>query len=115
MYVICALYHFTQFPDTAAIKPALLDLCLSQKVKGSLLLAREGINGTIAGPRSGIDAVLAHIKALPGCADLEWKEATSEDPPFGKMKVRLKKEIVTMGQPNVDPKAHVGHYVEPQD
>jgi len=115
MYVICALYHFTQFPDTAAIKPALLDLCLSQNVKGSLLLAREGINGTIAGPRVGIDAVLAHIKSLPGCGDLEWKEATSEEPPFGKMKVRLKKEIVTMGQPNVDPKAHVGNYVEPQD
>ena len=115
MYVICALYHFTQFSDTAAIRPALLDQCLTQQVKGTLLLAREGINGTIAGPRSGIDAVLAHIKAPPGCANLEWKEATSEDPPFGKMKVRLKKEIVTMGQPNVDPKAHVGHYVEPQE
>ena len=115
MYVICALYHFTQFSDTAAIRPALLDQCLTHNVKGSLLLAREGINGTIAGPRSGIDAVLAHIKALPGCADLEWKEATSEEAPFGKMKVRLKKEIVTMGQPNVDPKAHVGNYVEPQE
>ncbi len=115
MYVICALYHFTRFSDPAAIKPALLELCQAHDVEGSLLLAGEGVNGTIAGPRSGIDAVLAHIKALPGCADLEWKEAHSEHPPFGKMKVRVKKEIVTMGQPDVDPKAHVGHYVEPED
>jgi UPF0176 protein len=72
-------------------------------VKGTLLLAREGINGTIAGPRAGIDAVLAHIRALPGCADLEWKESTAR-PALRRMKVRLKKEIVTMGQPDVDPR-----------
>lgn len=115
MYRIVALYHFTRFPDPAAVKPALLEICLHHQVTGSLLLAQEGINGTIAGPQAGIDAVLAHIKSLPGCANLEWKEATSDQPPFGKMKVRLKKEIVTMGQPDVDPTAHVGHYVEPQD
>lgn len=115
MYTIAALYHFTRFADPAALRDPLLELCKAQDVKGSLLLAREGINGTIAGPRAGIDAVLAHIRALPGCADLEWKEATSEDAPFGRMKVRLKKEIVTMGQPDVDPKARVGHYVEPED
>ncbi|WP_278924103.1 oxygen-dependent tRNA uridine(34) hydroxylase TrhO [Pseudophaeobacter profundi] len=115
MYRIAALYHFTRFTDPAALKPALLDLCLQQQVTGSLLLAQEGINGTIAGPASGIEAVLTHIKALPGCADLEWKEATSDHAPFGKIKVRLKKEIVTMGQPDVDPKARVGHYVEPED
>jgi UPF0176 protein len=115
MYIIAALYHFTRFDDPAAVKPALLELCLAQDVSGSLLLAREGVNGTIAGPRAGIDAVLAHLKALPGCADLEWKEATSDRAPFGKMKVRLKKEIVTMGQPDVDPRASVGHYVDPRD
>jgi UPF0176 protein len=115
MYIIAALYHFTRFDDPAALKPALLDLCLAQNVSGSLLLAPEGVNGTIAGPRAGIDAVLAHLKSLQGCADLEWKEATSDRAPFGKMKVRLKKEIVTMGQPDVDPKARVGHYVTPQD
>lgn len=114
MFRIAALYHFTRFPDPAAIKPALLALCQAEGVKGSLLLAQEGINGTIAGPHGGIDAVLAHIRALPGCADLEWKEATASEPPFGKMKVRLKKEIVTMGQPDVDPRASVGHYVEPE-
>lgn len=115
MYTIAALYHFTRFADPAALKPALLELCLAQQVKGTLLLASEGINGTIAGPRAGIDAVLAHIRALPGCSDLEWKEATADHPPFARMKVRLKREIVTMGQPDVDPRARVGHYVEPQD
>jgi len=115
MYTIAALYHFTRFADPAALKPALLQLCLDQGVTGTLLLAGEGINGTIAGPRTGIDAVLAHIRALPGCAGLEWKEATASHPPFARMKVRLKREIVTMGQPDVDPRARVGHYVEPQD
>ncbi|GGX38231.1 UPF0176 protein [Tateyamaria omphalii] len=115
MYTIAALYHFTRFDDTAAIKGPLAALCCGQDVKGTLLLAPEGINGTIAGPRAGIDAVLAHIRALPGCSDLEWKESTSESPPFGKMKVRLKREIVTMGQPDVDPAARVGHYVDPAE
>ena len=115
MYTIAALYHFTRFADPAALRDPLLDLCRAQSVKGTLLLAQEGINGTIAGPRAGIDAVLAHIRALPGCADLDWKEATADHPPFGKMKVRLKKEIVTMGQPDIDPRARVGNYVEPED
>ncbi|MCI5100645.1 rhodanese-related sulfurtransferase [Phaeobacter italicus] len=115
MYTIAALYHFTRFEDPAALKPALLELCEANAVKGSLLLAQEGINGTIAGPRAGIDAVLSHIRALPGCAGLEWKEAESDHPPFGRMKVRLKKEIVTMGQPDVDPRASVGNYVEPEE
>ncbi len=115
MYTIAALYHFTRFPDHIALRAPLAKLCCAQSVKGTLLLAQEGINGTIAGPRAGIDAVLAHIRALPGCADLEWKEATADHPPFGKMKVRLKKEIVTMGQPDIDPRARVGNYVEPQE
>ncbi len=115
MYTVAALYHFTAFPDPAAIKPGLAKLCCGQGVKGSLLLAREGINGTIAGSRAGIDAVLAHIRALPGCADLEWKESAAAEMPFRKMKVRLKREIVTMGQPDVDPRARVGHYVEPAE
>jgi len=115
MYVIAALYQFTRFEDPAALQPGLAELCAAEGVKGTLLLAREGINGTIAGPRKGIDAVLAQIRALPGCAALDWKEATSDHPPFARMKVRLKKEIVTMGQPDVDPLASVGHYVEPRD
>lgn len=115
MFTVAALYHFTRFDDPAAIKPALAQLCCARGVTGTLLLAREGINGTIAGSRDAIDAVLAHIRALPGCADLEWKESTATKPPFARMKVRLKREIVTMGQPDVDPLARVGHYVEPSD
>lgn len=115
MYIVAALYHFTRFADPAALQGPLAKLACSHGVTGSLLLANEGINGTIAGSRAGIDAVLAHIGALPGCADFGWKESTATDQPFGKMKVRLKREIVTMGVPDVDPKASVGHYVEPKD
>ncbi|MEP3917545.1 rhodanese-related sulfurtransferase, partial [Ascidiaceihabitans sp.] len=115
MYTIAALYHFTRFDDPDGLRPALKALCLDQNVKGTLLLAGEGINGTIAGPRSGIDAVLAHIRALPGCEGLEWKESFADTAPFGKIKVRLKREIVTMGQPDVDPQAKVGNYVAPED
>jgi UPF0176 protein len=115
MYTIAALYHFTPFDDPDALRAPLRSLCEAQDVRGTLLLAREGINGTIAGSRDGIDAVIAHIRALPGCADLVWKESTSDHAPFGKLKVRLKREIVTMGQPDVDPRGAVGTYVAPQD
>jgi UPF0176 protein len=115
MFTVAALYHFTRFEDPSALKAPLARLACARGVKGTLLLAREGINGTIAGPREGIDAVLAHIRALPGCADLVWKESTAAEMPFGKMKVRLKAEIVTMGAPDVDPRAAVGHYVEPAE
>lgn len=115
MLTIAALYHFTRFDDPAALRGPLLDLCNAQRVKGSLLLACEGVNGTIAGTWAGIDAVLAHLRALPGCAALEWKESTAEAPPFIRMKVKLKREIVTMGVPDVDPRAAVGHYVRPAE
>lgn len=115
MHTIAALYHFTRFDDPAALRQPLLDLCAAQGVMGTLLLAGEGINGTIAGPRAGIDAVITHLRSLPGCKDLEWKEAQSDTPPFGRMKVRLKREIVTMGQPDVDPRHKVGHYIDPAD
>ncbi|MDZ4096364.1 MAG: rhodanese-related sulfurtransferase [Paracoccaceae bacterium] len=115
MIIVAALYHFTRFPDPAALRGPLLALGTAQGVKGSLLLASEGVNGTIAGPRGGIDAVIAHIRGLPGCADLEWKEAAAPDMPFGRLKVRLKREIVSMGQPDIDPKARVGHYVAVAD
>jgi UPF0176 protein len=115
MITVAALYHFTRFADPAQLRQPLLDRCLAEGVKGSLLLAGEGINGTIAGTRGGLDAVLAHIRALPGCALLQHKESPAAAMPFGRMKVRLKREIVTMGQPDVDPLARVGHYVRPQD
>jgi UPF0176 protein len=115
MLIVAALYQFTRFPDPAALKPELQKVCETNGVKGSLLLAPEGINGTIAGPRAGIDAALAAIRALPGCAALEWKESPAEAMPFGRMKVRLKREIVTMGQPDVDPSSRVGTHVRPAD
>ena len=115
MFTVAALYHFTRFPDPAALRQPLLDLCRAQGISGTLLLAGEGINGTIAGSRAGIDAVLAHLRALPGCAALVHKESTAAEQPFNRMKVRLKREIVTMGQPDVDPLQGTGHYVAPAD
>lgn len=115
MITVAALYQFTSFPDPVALRGPLLATCDANGVRGTLLLAREGINGTIAGSREGIDAVLKHIQALPGCADIEWKESHAETMPFGRMKVRIKREIVTMGVEGVDPRAQVGHYVRPQD
>lgn len=115
MFHVAALYKFTRFSDPDALRSGLRAVCDAGGVRGSLLLAPEGINGTIAGPRAGLDAALAAIRALPGCADLEWKESTAQTMPFAKLKVRLKREIVTMGQPHVDPTASVGHYVAPRD
>ena len=115
MYIVAALYHFARFDDPAALRGPLNDLCADQGVKGSLLLAREGVNGTIAGTRAGIDAVLAHLRALPRCSGLEHKQSLSDAMPFGRMKVKLKREIVTMGLPDVDPLARVGSYVTATD
>ncbi len=115
MFTVAALYQFTRFPDPAALQGPLQALCQSAGVKGTLLLASEGINGTIAGDRASVGIVLDHVRTLPGCADIEWKESHAAVMPFTRMKVRLKREIVTMGQPDIDPRAKVGAYVEPQE
>jgi UPF0176 protein len=112
---VAALYQFTRFADPAAIKGPLAALCCAQGVKGTLLLAGEGINGTIAGSDDAIEAVLAHIRELPGCAAIDVKDSRAAMMPFHRMKVRLKREIVTMGQPDIDPLVEAGHYVAPQD
>lgn len=112
---VAALYQFTPFEDCPAIRTALLALCQAQGVKGTLILAHEGLNGTIAGPDEGIEAVLAHVRALPGCAQIDVKFSRAPSLPFHRMKIRLKQEIVTMGQPNIDPLLKVGRYVKPQD
>ena len=80
-----------------------------------MLLAQEGINGTVSGTRSGIDALLAFLRSQPGLAAIEWKESAHQDKPFYRMKVKLKKEIVTMGVSGIDPNRLVGRYVEPSD
>ncbi|MCB2088495.1 MAG: hypothetical protein KDD98_06685, partial [Sphingomonadaceae bacterium] len=114
-YCVAALYQFTRFDDPAPIQPALLAKCEEHGVYGTLLLAREGINGTIAGSDEAIAAVLAHIRGLPGCAAIEVKYSRAPKMPFLRMKVRLKREIVTMGQPDIDPTASVGTYIDPHD
>ena len=112
MFTVAALYHFAPFDNPAAVKPHLLEACRANGVKGTLLLAREGINGTIAGQQAGLDAVLAQIRNLPGCEALDVKFSTASDLPFHRMKVRLKKEIVALGVPGIDPSRDVGRYVE---
>lgn len=97
------------------MQSGLLEFCLLQKIKGTLLLAEEGINGTVAGSREGIDALLTYLKKDPRLADLDHKESFADEMPFYRMKVRLKKEIVTLGVPGVDPNEKVGTYVAPQD
>ena len=111
MFTVAALYHFTRVADPAQWQEPILELCQAEGIRGTLLIASEGLNGTVAGSRNGIDKLLAHLRALPGCAALEHKESSASEMPFNRMRVRLKKEIVTMGQPNVDPTASVGHYV----
>ena len=115
MIHVAALYRFARFPDPAALRQPLLDLCAANGVRGTLLLAREGINGTVASAEPGIAAVLAHIRTLPGCADIAVKHSRAETMPFHRLKVRLKREIVTMGEPDVDPLAGVGHYIKPAE
>jgi UPF0176 protein len=110
-----ALYQFTRFDDPAALREPIEALCRTHAVQGTLLLAQEGLNGTIAGPPDGIEAVIAHLRTLPGCAALEVKYAWAAEEPFHRLKVRLKREIVTMGQPDLDPLADAGTYVAPED
>jgi UPF0176 protein len=112
---VAALYHFTRFEDAPAIRATLADACKAQGIKGTLLIAREGINGTIAGTDAAITAILDTIGKLPGCDGFEYKLSRAREMPFHRMKVKVKAEIVTMGQPDIDPLARVGHYVAPQD
>ncbi|MBP2549987.1 UPF0176 protein [Neorhizobium galegae] len=114
-FLVAALYHFARFDQCETVRAPLQALCDDNGVKGTLLLAHEGINGTIAGPDEGIARVLAYLRALPGFANLEHKESRASKMPFLRMKVRLKKEIVTMGVENIDPNKIVGTYVEPKD
>lgn len=113
-YVVAALYQFTPLPDFEVHQKPLQSVCDDHDVMGTVLLATEGLNGTIAGSRTGIDAVLHHIRTqIPGCVDLDHKESFATDRPFYRMKVRLKREIVTMGVEGVNPNEMVGEYVDP--
>lgn len=109
------MYKFVHLADYEEIQPTLLSFCQDLEIKGTLLLADEGINGTVAGTRSAIDQLLAHLKSDPRFADLEHKESISEEIPFHRMKVKLKKEIVTLGQPGISPTNRSGVRVEAKD
>ena len=111
---VAALYRFARFEDCAALQAPLEQLCRAEQVRGTLLLAPEGINGTIAGSAAAIARVVDHIRSLPDCADLDVKLSSAAVMPFHRLKVRLKREIVTMGEAGIDPRASVGTYVEPQ-
>ena len=113
--VVAALYKFVSLPDFHELREPLLDHCLAQNIRGTLLLAEEGINGTVAGSREAIDSLLAYLKADPRLADLSHKESFDSSQPFYRMKVKLKKEIVTMGIDGIDPNEVVGTYVKPKD
>lgn len=113
--VVSALYKFATLDDFEELRKPLLKLMGEHEVKGTLLLAKEGVNGTIAGDRKGIDAVVAWLRSDFRLADLKTKESYEETMPFYRSKVKLKKEIVTMGVESIDPKKIVGTYVKPQD
>jgi UPF0176 protein len=112
---VAALYRFAPFGDCASLRDGLIAVCAENGIKGTLLLAPEGINGTIAGTPAAIDTALAHIRALPGCERLSVKLSRAAAMPFYRMKVRLKREIVTMGHPDIDPLSDAGCYVSAQD
>jgi UPF0176 protein len=113
--VVATFYKFVRLPDFAELRSPLHNYCESLGICGTILLAAEGINGTIAGTRAAIDSCLAHLRSDGRFADLEPKESSADAPPFDRLKVRLKAEIVTMGLPEVDPNEQVGRYVKPQD
>jgi len=113
--VVVTFYKFVRLPDFAEKRDSLLSQCEAQGIKGTILLAAEGINGTIAGSRQAIDAVLSFLRSDPRLVDLEQKESYADSVPFDRMKVRLKKEIVTLGLPEIDPSDRVGTYVSPQE
>ena len=114
-FLTAALYKFVELPDFAELQAPLLACCEAHGVKGTLLLAAEGINGTIAGLPEGVHAVLAFLRNDPRLASLEHKEAHAAKMSFYRMKVRLKREIVTLGVPDVHPALMAGRYVKPQD
>ncbi|KUM34036.1 oxygen-dependent tRNA uridine(34) hydroxylase TrhO [Pseudomonas sp. EpS/L25] len=113
--VVAALYKFVTLDDYVQLREPLLQTLLAHDVKGTLLLAEEGINGTVSGSRAGIDAVLDWLRADPRLVDIDHKESYCAEQPFYRTKVKLKKEIVTLGVPGVDPNRRVGTYVEPRD
>jgi UPF0176 protein len=114
-HVVAAFYKFVHLPDFAEKREPLLAFCQAEDLKGTILLAEEGINGTIAGSRAAIDSLLTLLKSDSRLVDLEAKESLTDSRTFDRMKVKLKKEIVTLGLPDIKPSENVGTYVAPKD
>lgn len=113
--IVCAMYKFVALEDFQTLREPLHKVMLDNGVRGTLLLASEGINGTVAGSREGINALLAWLQQDPRLADIVYKESLDDSNPFHRTKVKLKKEIVTMGVEGIDPKRVVGTYVKPEE
>jgi len=113
--VVAALYHFADLKDFRDMRKPLQAVCNEAGIKGSLLLAAEGINGTVAGSRAGVDALLTYLHSDARLTALDHKESFTDAMPFYRMKVKLKKEIVTLGAPEANPNVCVGEYIEAQD
>ena len=111
---VAAFYGFTAMAELPPLQQELRDLAEAGAVRGTILLAEEGVNGTISGPEPGVQAVLARLRQLPGLAGLEAKLSEAPQQAFHRLKVRIKREIVTMGCPTVKPAEQVGTYVPPQ-
>lgn len=111
---VAALYRFARFDDPDALRAPLLAAAAAHGVRGTVLLATEGVNGTIAGPPAGVEALVAQIRALPGCEALSVKYSSAATMPFHRLKVKVKREIVTMGV-SVDPLTDAGTYVAPAE
>ena len=113
-FTIAALYKFVSLPDFRELRQPLLQRCLDLRLKGTFLLAPEGINGTVAGNREAIDGILAYLRSEPRFADLAHKESKAARLPFHRMKVKLKQEIVSLGIAGTDPENITGRHVEPE-
>ncbi|WP_290702034.1 rhodanese-related sulfurtransferase [Amphritea sp.] len=113
--IVCAMYKFVALEDFEMLREPLHKVMQDNGVRGTLLLAREGINGTVAASRTGIDALLSWLQSDPRLADIVYKESIDDSNPFHRTKVKLKKEIVTMGVEGIDPKRVVGTYVKPEE
>lgn len=114
-YIVCAMYKFVALENFKEMRQPLLDVMLQNQIKGTLLLASEGINGTVSGPREGIDALLTYLNSDARLNPISYKESLHNEQPFYRTKVKLKKEIVTLGVEGIDPNHSVGTYVKPKD
>lgn len=114
-FTIAALYRFASFDDPGALAADLRSFCATLGTCGTLILAKEGINGTVAGSKAAIGALVDHIRTLPGCAELDVKYAQAQEAPFARMKVKVKREIVTLGAGDLDPANAAGQYLDPTE